>query len=287
MNWKEFANNMKEQEKVFSSIKVENSKPIVLRLDMRSGGSFVKGLNKPFDEFFTMAMEDTAKALAEQIQGTQIVYVGSDEITLVLYNFNKELTPFFEGKLEKIISLASSIATLEFNKSWNLIINDFIHDISLADNYSLEYSKTIESNLFKAQFDSRAFNVLDNDHKLEVLKNIWWRSTDVSRNSIQMLARYYFSHKELLKKSSKEMKVKLQEIGHNWEEEVKDENKYGVLFIREAFLGEGYNPKTKETIQCTRHGWFKQDSSLLVDLLSCDTEDDFKNSKLYKKLFEE
>ena len=57
MNWKEFANNMKEQEKVFSSIKVENSKPIVLRLDMRSGGSFVKGLNKPFDKFFTMAKQ--------------------------------------------------------------------------------------------------------------------------------------------------------------------------------------------------------------------------------------
>lgn len=64
-------------------------------------------------------------------------------------------------------------------------------------------------------------------------------------------------------------------------------NKNGVLFIREAFLGDGYNPKTKETIQCTRLGWFKQDSSLLVDLLSCKTEDDFKNSKLYKKLFEE
>lgn len=71
----------REQEQAYQ---LDNDKTIVIRLDMRAGGTFVRGLQKPFDDAFTNAMNRTAQALAEQVQGTQLVYTGSDEITLIL-----------------------------------------------------------------------------------------------------------------------------------------------------------------------------------------------------------
>lgn len=68
LNWNQVADEMKAMEKK-DSTKLRSDMPIVIRLDMRSGGSFVKGLKKPFDKIFTISMLETAKALAEQVQG--------------------------------------------------------------------------------------------------------------------------------------------------------------------------------------------------------------------------
>ena len=84
---------------------------------MRAGGSFVRGLEKPWDSAFTQAMSVTAQKLAEQVQGAQLAYVGSDEITLLLFNNSEKehFTPFFNGKLQKIVSITAAMATAEFN----------------------------------------------------------------------------------------------------------------------------------------------------------------------------
>lgn len=130
---------MKAMEKK-DSTKLDPNMPIVVRLDMRSGSSFVKGLKKPFDKIFTTAMLETAKALAEQVQGTQLVYTGSDEITLLLFNNSKKehFTPFFEGKLQKMVSLTAAIATAEFNKAWYDESNKFLDHLykPTSDDYS-------------------------------------------------------------------------------------------------------------------------------------------------------
>ena len=160
LNWNQVADEMKLMEKK-DSTKLDPNMPIAIRLDMRSGGSFVKGLNKPFDKTFTNAMTQTAIALAEQVQGTQLAYVGSDEITLLLFNNSQKdhFTPFFEGKLQKMISLTAAIATAEFNKAWYDESNKFLDHLykPTSDNY--EYKRTLDEKLFKARFDSRAFNI--------------------------------------------------------------------------------------------------------------------------------
>lgn len=84
LNWNNVADEMKRMEKA-ESTKLDANKTIVIRLDMRSGGSFVRGLNKPFDDSFSEAMEKTSKELAKQVQGAQLVYFGSDEITILLF----------------------------------------------------------------------------------------------------------------------------------------------------------------------------------------------------------
>lgn len=274
LNWNDVAENMKRMEKA-ESTKLDPTKPIIIRLDMRSGGSFVKGLKKPFDENFTRAMTTTAQNLAEQVQGAQLAYVGSDEITLVLMNngTKQHFTPFFEGKLQKIVSLTAAIATAEFNKRWLELIQ------AQEDE---EYKQVLSSKLFHARFDSRAFNI--EGGMAEALLSVWWRVNDVRKNSIQMLTRKYFSQKQLNNVKTTQMLQMLEEIGHPWDTEVYKTNKYGDIFIREAYLGEGYNPKTKQVVETVRHAWFNSSEENLVQFQQISQLDDFMDTDICKRL---
>ena len=274
LNWNELADNMKRMEKA-ESTKLDTNKTIVIRLDMRSGGSFVKGLNKPFDDSFSEAMEHTAKELAKQVQGAQLVYFGSDEITILLFKnkVKKEFTPFFEGKLQKTVSLTAAIATAEFNKAWLEIIN------KTKDS---DYKEILQRKLFNARFDSRAFNIEGEIN--EALSSIWWRMKDVSRNSVQMLGRKYFSQKQLQNISTRQLEDMLKEINHDWNKEVRTVNKYGNLFIRESYFGKGYNPKIKEFVETIRHDWFETQEDELIEFLDVKNLEDFKTTKIFKRL---
>jgi tRNA(His) 5'-end guanylyltransferase len=63
-----------------------------------------------------------------------------------------------------------------------------------------------------AVFDSRAFNL----PKEEVCNYFVWRQQDWTKNSIQMLARAYFSHKELHGKKTSDLHDMLHSVGVNW-----------------------------------------------------------------------
>lgn len=276
LNSKQTETYMKYQEQE-QAYQLDNDKTIVIRLDMRAGGTFVRGLQKPFDDAFTNAMTRTAQALAEQVQGTQLVYTGSDEITLILkQKGEKPFTPFFNGKLQKMVSLTASIATAAFNKAWLDIVNTTTDDAR---------KEVLSNKLFTACFDSRAFE-LDNDW-YSAFECAWWRVNDVRRNSIQMLARHYFSHRELQNVKVTEMLQKLDEIGHSWESEVSMENKYGTILIHEAYDGEGYNPKTKEHVNTIRHAWFNTTEAELKEFQQVKCSEDFAKTSIYQRVIAE
>lgn len=291
LNWNQVADEMKRMEKK-DSTKLDPNMPIAIRLDMRSGGSFVKGLNKPFDKVFTNAMTQTAIALAEQVQGTQLAYVGSDEITLLLFNNSSKehFTPFFEGKLQKMVSLTAAIATAEFNKAWYEQSKDFLDHKYQPTPNDYKYKRTLDEKLFKARFDSRAFNIYGSINFdmygdiYDALTSIWWRVNDVSRNSVQMYARKYFSHKQLNNVKTKDMLNMLQEIGHVWEIDVPTTNKYGNIIIREAYHGFGYNPITKEKVPTIRHKWFTSDEEEMKEFQQVSHPREFVNTKIFKRL---
>lgn len=78
-------------------------------------------------------------------------------------------------------------------------------------------------------FDARAF-VLP---KEEVCNYFYWRQTDCIRNSTQMVARTYFSHKELQGMSCEEIIRKLEEEkGINYEEEFSIDERRGVCAVK-------------------------------------------------------
>ena len=69
--------------------------PVICRLYMRAGHSFTKGFKRPFDDVFIKSMQETAKYLCENVQGCKMSYQQSDEITLLLVDYDKLDTDCF------------------------------------------------------------------------------------------------------------------------------------------------------------------------------------------------
>ena len=94
--------------------------PVIIRMDMKAGHTFTRGMKKPFDDIFVKTMQNTMKYLCENIQGCVIGYTQSDEISLVLTDYAELTTDaWFGNNLQKMCSVSASMATLAFNKAFN------------------------------------------------------------------------------------------------------------------------------------------------------------------------
>ena len=159
------------------------------------------------------------KYLCENIQGCVLGYTQSDEITLVLVDYrNIDTSAWFDYNIQKCASVAASMATMAFNKFFNKRANDYINSVLELQDIDIppesEYIEVLNRAIDKgAMFDARVFNI----PKDEVCNNLLWRQNDATRNSIQMVGRTYFSHKQLDKKSISDIQDMLMlEKGVNW-----------------------------------------------------------------------
>lgn len=194
--------------------------PVAIRIDGRAFHTFTRGFQKPFDEVLIKSMQETMKYLCENIQGCVLAYTQSDEITLILVDYKKlTSSAWFDYKVQKICSIAASMATMAFNKAFEKNVKSF--DLLLAYNdYGDDteenrklldiYNKAVDKG---AMFDCRCFNI----PKEEVTNLVYWRQLDASRNSIQMVGQANFSHKELQNKSCNDIQDMLMtQKGINW-----------------------------------------------------------------------
>lgn len=163
--------------------------PVIIRLDGKAFHTFTKDLDRPYDATLHQVMNFTACELIRQIQGAVLVYTQSDEISILLRDWDTITTDaWFDYNIQKIASVSASIATAEFNSVWK------------------KSKKT-------ALFDSRVFNI----PKEEVCNYFIWRQQDATRNSINMLGQHYFSHKRLQgKKTNEIMDMLMLEKNVNW-----------------------------------------------------------------------
>jgi tRNA(His) 5'-end guanylyltransferase len=187
----------------------------VIRLDGKGFSKWTKNLEKPFDEGFTDDMIETAKYLCENIQGAKFAYAQSDEISIVLTDFdNLESQAWFDYNVQKMTSIAASMATAKFNQ-----LRMARNVVDTEDGYN-----SVGIMAFKlAMFDARVFQVPTVDEMVNVMI---WRQQDATRNSVSMAASEYFSHKSLEGVSSNDKQERLfQEEGINW-------NDYPVKFKR-------------------------------------------------------
>ena len=188
--------------------------PVIIRLDGNAFHTFTRGLDKPFDKDFMLIMQKTCKYLCENIQGCVGGYVQSDEISLLLIDYeNLNSDAWFDYNLQKIVSIAAAKATLAFNK-----YVDFVA-------YTDDSFRCWEHRMDKATFDARAFNL----PKEEVCNYFIWRQKDATRNSINAVGQSIFSHKELLNKSLSDVQDMLFQKGINW-------NDYSVPEKRGSFV---------------------------------------------------
>lgn len=218
MDRSDLAERMKGYEKR-NRYYLQRRMPVILRLDMRAGHSFTKGFERPFDEVFIKSMQNTAKYLCENIQNCKLSYQQSDEITLLLVDYDKLNTDcFFDYRVDKLCSIAASMATMAFNKFFEKYVAEYRFSkwdgISKYEDGTLEYIQTLLNAIEKAaMFDARCFNI----PKEEVTNNFYWRQLDASRNSIQMVGQANFSHKELQNKSCNDIQdMLLTQKGINW-----------------------------------------------------------------------
>ena len=203
--------------------------PVAIRIDGKSFHTFTKKFEKPFDEVLIDTMQETMKYLCENIQGCVLGYTQSDEITLILIDYKKlNSDAWFDYEVQKMCSIAASMATMVFNKSFIEVTHKhFEEELRTFDNKNSDgeilrlneisnlenkYDKYV-INFYTAMFDARCFNI----PKEEVTNLIYWRQLDASRNSIQMVGRANFSHKELQNKSCNQIQDMLMEQkGINW-----------------------------------------------------------------------
>jgi tRNA(His) 5'-end guanylyltransferase len=222
MDRSDLAKRMKGYESV-SKTRLVSRMPVIIRIDGKAFHTFTRGFKKPFDEVLIKSMQDTMKYLCENIQGCVLGYHQSDEITLVLVDYKKlNSSSWFDNEVQKICSIAASMATMAFNKFFKSNVEKMISEYNCSlvpqcmeiqmkrDEYHRILLKAVSKG---AMFDARCFNI----PKEEVTNNIYWRQLDATRNSIQMVGQANFSQKELNGKSCNKIQDMLfTQKGINW-----------------------------------------------------------------------
>ena len=215
--------------------------PVIIRIDGKAFHSFTRGFKKPFDEVFVKSMQDTMKYLCENIQGCVLGYTQSDEITLVLVDYqSREASAWFDNNIQKIVSVSASMATMAFNKFFYKNVCSFnskntrkwIEDNNERKKMS-EYINTLYNVCEKgAMFDSRVFTI----PKEEVVNCLIWRQQDATRNSIQSVGQANFSHNQLHGKNCSNIQDMLMlEKDINWND-YPTHLKRGSCCIKKPFI---------------------------------------------------
>ena len=226
---------MKENYENRSKTYLVRRMPVIIRLDGKAFHTFTKGFKRPYDEVLHTTMNETMKYLCENIQGCKLGYTQSDEITLLLTDYDTLTTDaWFDYNVQKICSVSASMATMAFNKALERLVDKYEFDMCgivdyRKDEEAFNYSENLRVAVRKgAMFDSRCFNI----PKEEVTNCFIWRQQDATRNAIQMLGQCNFSHKELQGKSCNDIQDMLMlQKGINFND-MPTEFKRGVCCIK-------------------------------------------------------
>lgn len=174
-------------------IKLTHRAPKVIRLDGKAFHTFTKNL-PPFSLQIVDAMNTAATKLMDEIGGSaRMAYLQSDECSIVLNDsLHLYSQAWFDNNVQKIVSVASSIFTVTFNKVFN--------DVTV--------------NAEPGYFDARVIQLPDIN---ELTNYLVWRQADAVRNSIQSCAQARYSHSELHGWSCQQLIERMKtEKGFDW-----------------------------------------------------------------------
>ena len=181
----------------------------LIRIDGKAFHSYTRGMERPFDQGLREDMQETTRLLCEGIAGCRLGYTQSDEISLVLTDFDKvNSEAWFDGNLQKVTSVSASMATAYFN---------------------MLRAKRAADKRGPAMFDSRVWATAD---PWEVYNTFWWRQKDATRNAVQMVARALAPHKECTNKNFSQLNELIFQKGQNF-------NDYPTDCRRGAFIVKG------------------------------------------------
>ena len=219
--------------------------PVAIRLDGKAFHTFTRGFQKPFDEVLGNAMVRTMEYLCKSIQGCVFGYTQSDEITLLLIDYQTlDTSAWVDYEVQKMCSISASMATIAFNKYFFEEARDW-YNRQLPSTLQCEQNIVKQWKVYKiaaekgAMFDARCFNI----PKEDACNLVYWRQLDATRNSIQMVGQANFSHSEHQGKSCNMIQDMLHEQrGINWND---------------------YPTRWKRGVAWTRHGGIDYDMPIL------------------------
>jgi tRNA(His) guanylyltransferase len=195
----------------------------IIRIDGKAFHTYTKGLRRPFDLDLIDDMDETAAYLCKNIMGAKFAYVQSDEISVLITDFEDEGTQaWFDNNLQKMVSIAASLATAKFNQ---LRMARACVNPNLVDNVdSLDYEDIKRFKL--AMFDARVFQI---PQKVEVENYFIWRQQDATRNSISSVAQSLYSPKQLHGVKTDGMQELIFQAGTNWNDFSPREKRGGII----------------------------------------------------------
>jgi tRNA(His) 5'-end guanylyltransferase len=166
----------------------------IIRIDGKAFHTYTRGMETPFDDGLIEDMDLTAAYLCQNIMGAKFAFVQSDEISILLTDFEEIGTQsWFDSNIQKMCSVSASQATVGFN--------------------SARLKRTGEADMKWAEFDSRVFQI---PQKAEVENYFIWRQQDTTRNSISSVAQSLYSHKELNGVKTDQQQEMIFQKGINW-----------------------------------------------------------------------
>lgn len=182
----------------------------VIRVDGKGFSKFTKKMRKdaPFSQEFSNRMVRAAHALTREIPGVSLAFTQSDEISILVHDFGEDNEKAYSGRVQKLSSIAASVATAHFNLG------------------------TMDT----ACFDGRVIDLgASEDRVAEYFKS---RYSNGISNSLGMLCSYYYSHKSLIGMGTMERKERLRGDGFGWDETVSPMHRYGIFLAKVSEMKE-------------------------------------------------
>jgi tRNA(His) guanylyltransferase len=198
MSKDDLGDRMKAWEVYETSRVLSHLTPVYARIDGRGFSKFTRHMARPFDTRMLASMIGTAQYLVEQTHAA-IGYVQSDEISLVWAGDPERNKLFFAGKIQKQCSVLASMAAARF-----------------AVEYHLNFG---EMSRACPHFDCRVISLPTQE---EAANMLLWRELDARKNSVSMLARHHFSHRDLQNKDQRDMLAMLADRGVRMEDQMQN-----------------------------------------------------------------
>jgi len=255
---------MKRYEEVFNTSLMRRT-PVIIRLDGKAFHTYTRDRKKPVDENLSLAMQFATQYLVKNIQGCKFGYTQSDEISLLLTDYDTlETDAWFDNTIQKIVSISASYCTLIFNRQ--------LHSLDML---KASYDPKIQIKPPKdAYFDSRAFNL----PREEVCNYFIWRQQDCRKNAISMAAQANFSHKQLHKMKSGDKIAMLSTVGIDFETVYPKSFRYGAVYHRKL---DDYGMHVRFHTDCDIEiPDFKEDREYINRFVYSESETDAKQENI-------
>ena len=292
---------MKYLEKQFdTNVNLDNidREPVIMRFDGFHFKSFTTGgeiFEKPFDANIHWALMLAARDLGLKNLNPTMMYLCSDELTLIFSGSTDpktkqpNATSLYRGRVQKLVSISTSILTVLFNyylrkllltniDSFDRRLQRDLKNLENLSNNPAAYSskkmliakrRELRQKLINGElvghFDCRIYQLPSKNHAAEY---IIWRQLDCLRNSKTTLGCRFFTQQQTKNLSAtKIVELVEQQTGVSWVD-FPNEYKYGTFIKKIKYLKNGFNPKTKETVEVERTSYFNQ----CIQLAHCSPE---------------